>query len=121
MMDWDVLSSETVYEGRFRIVKDLLRRPDGGTQEYTWLPSGNAAAVLAFDEQGRVVLTRQYRHPLGKTIMDLPAGGIHDGNRRNTLPGVSFGKKRATNRRACRSWAPSILHLAVWGPLFLSS
>ncbi len=77
--NWQVLSSEVVYEGRFRVVKDLLRRPDGGNQEYTWVPSDGAVAVLAFDAEGRVVLTRQYRHPLGLTIFDLLAGGIKPG------------------------------------------
>ena len=81
---WQVLSSEVVYEGRFRVIRDLLRRPDGKTQDYSWLPSNGAVAVLAFDDQGRVVLTRQYRHPLRRTIIDLPAGGIEPGESEST-------------------------------------
>jgi len=76
---WEVTSSELAYDGRFKVVRDQLTRPDGGTMEYTWIPSNHAAAVLAFDAQGSVVLTRQYRHPLRRTILDLPAGGRNEG------------------------------------------
>lgn len=46
---------------------------------YEYIESINAAAVLAFTPEGKVILTRQYRHPLRKTIYDLPAGGIKPG------------------------------------------
>ena len=79
MDGWKVASSEVVYDGRFKVIKDRLKRPDGGWMEFTWIPGGDAVAVLAFDEGGRVVLTRQYRHPLQRTIFDLPAGGVEPG------------------------------------------
>jgi len=77
--EWEVVSSEVVYEGRFKVVRDVLKRLDGGNNDYTWTPAGDAVAVLAFDDEDHVVLTRQYRHPLGRTILDLPAGGVEAG------------------------------------------
>jgi ADP-ribose pyrophosphatase len=36
-------------------------------------------AIAAFTKDGKMVLTKQYRHPLRKMIHDLPAGGIRLG------------------------------------------
>jgi ADP-ribose pyrophosphatase len=36
-------------------------------------------AIAAFTEDNKMILTKQYRHPLRKLIYDLPAGGIEDG------------------------------------------
>jgi ADP-ribose pyrophosphatase len=76
MQEWELVSSEVVYDGRFKVLRDRLKRPDGGDNEYTWTPLGDAVAVLAFEADGSVVLTRQYRHPMGRVIFDLPAGGV---------------------------------------------
>jgi ADP-ribose pyrophosphatase len=77
---WSVLLREVVYDcGFFQVVRDQLRRPDGRQQDYSWLPSNGAVSVLAFDESLNLVVTRQYRHPVRKTMLDLPGGGINPG------------------------------------------
>jgi ADP-ribose pyrophosphatase len=35
--------------------------------------------VLAFDDQDRVLLVRQYRHPVGRPLLELPAGTLEPG------------------------------------------
>src|SRR4051812_50133 len=80
MSEWQVVTSEVVYEGRFTVIKDQLRWPDGTIRDYTWIDSpAGVVAVLPFDADGRVVLTKQYRHPLKRIILDLPAGGLYPG------------------------------------------
>ncbi len=76
---WQVLDSQTVYQGRLTVAKDRLLKPTGDEMDYTYLAGGEAAAVLAFTPEKQVVLTRQYRHPLRRTIFDLPAGGLQSG------------------------------------------
>jgi ADP-ribose pyrophosphatase len=77
---WTVISREVVYDCPFvQVVRDQLRRPDGSEQDYNWIPSNGAVTVLAFDSSENVVMTRQYRHPVRRTLLDLPGGGIHPG------------------------------------------
>jgi len=76
-----VLESRTVYEKRGRVVvEDLLRFADGSRHEWIYFKvSGKAVAIAAFTEDNKMILTKQYRHPFGKVILDIPAGGVKDG------------------------------------------
>lgn len=76
---WSVLASEVVFDNPITIVRDRLRKPDGSEMDYHYLTSLGSSSVLAFTEDEQVVLTQQYRHPLGQVIYDLPAGGIWAG------------------------------------------
>jgi len=60
-------------------VVDPGPEPSGTTDPYYCLlrPSGVIAFVL--DQQGRVVLVDQYRPPLGRTTLEMPAGSLNDG------------------------------------------
>lgn len=77
--DWNVLSSEVVFSNWITVVRDRLRGPGGNELDYHYLDSAGSASVLAFTDDGHVVLTRQYRHPLRRVLYDLPAGGIKPG------------------------------------------
>jgi ADP-ribose pyrophosphatase len=79
MIMWQTLKSETVYQGWLTVVRDRVVTPAGAEADWTYVAANGAAAVLAFTGEGQVVLTRQYRHPLRRTILDLPAGGIRPG------------------------------------------
>lgn len=76
---WSVIGSEVVFDDWITVVRDRLRKPDGGEMDYHYLRSKGSSAVLAFTDDERVVLTRQYRHPLRRVLYDLPAGGINAG------------------------------------------
>lgn len=74
------LATQTLLEGRFlRAVRDTVRLPDGqeATREYCLHPG--ACVVIALLDDGRVVLERQYRHPLGRVMVEFPAGKIDPG------------------------------------------
>ena len=77
--EWQILKSDIIFQNRLTVVCDELRKPDGSKMQYRYLAGRGSASVLAFTEQNQVVLTRQYRHPQRRTIFDLPAGGIHEG------------------------------------------
>ncbi len=73
--DYRVLATETVYEGRvIRLVKDTVAMPDGGDSVREVVRHPGAVAVVALDDAGDVVLLRQYRHPVGGYLWELPAG-----------------------------------------------
>jgi ADP-ribose pyrophosphatase len=74
---WEVLESNLIIDHRFiRVREDLLEHPaDGRRYRYYYLESlSNAVATVPLTDDGCVVLTRQYRHPIGCVIYDLPAG-----------------------------------------------
>ena len=58
----------------FSVYSDLVTMPGGATavRDYTRHPG--AVGVVALDDEGRVVLVRQYRHPVGRHLWELPAG-----------------------------------------------
>jgi ADP-ribose pyrophosphatase len=73
--DYRVLGTETLYEGRvIRLVKDTVAMPGGGDSVREVVRHPGAVAVVALDDSGRVVLVRQYRHPVGGYLWELPAG-----------------------------------------------
>jgi ADP-ribose pyrophosphatase len=73
--EYGVLKSETVYEGRvISLRRDTVAMPGGGDSVREVVSHPGAVAVVALDDQERVVLLRQYRHPVGAHLWELPAG-----------------------------------------------
>lgn len=71
----EVLESEEVYKGKIITIKrDTLTRGDGKNFVRETAVSSDAVAVVAIDEQGRILLIRQYRHPMGRPVWEIPAG-----------------------------------------------
>jgi len=71
-----VRTTERVANRVFRVVTDEVRMPDGATAARDYLHHVGAVGVVALDEAGRVVLVRQYRHPVRRELWELPAGLI---------------------------------------------
>jgi len=72
---WPVVSSAEALRSRLLTVRiDKVRFPDGKSAEREVVQHPGAAAVLAIDETDRVLLIRQYRHPVGHLLWEIPAG-----------------------------------------------
>jgi 8-oxo-dGDP phosphatase len=72
---WPVLSSEEVMRGAIiRVRRDVVLMPDGDAAGREMVEHPGAVAVLALDEAGRVLLIRQYRHPVQALLWEIPAG-----------------------------------------------
>ena len=64
-----------IYKGRIVDLRvERVNLPNGTAVDLELMHHVGAAAVLAADEQGRVVLIHQYRHAAGGYIWELPAG-----------------------------------------------
>ena len=73
--EYRVLASETVYDGRiFSLHRDTVAMPGGGDSVRDVVRHPGAVTVVALDDDDRVVLLRQYRHPVGRYLWELPAG-----------------------------------------------
>ncbi|MET7879801.1 NUDIX hydrolase [Micromonospora profundi] len=72
---YEVRSRDEHYRGRiFDVVTDEVTMPGGGTALRDIVRHVGAVAVVALDDAGQVVLIRQYRHPVGRHLWELPAG-----------------------------------------------
>jgi 8-oxo-dGTP pyrophosphatase MutT (NUDIX family) len=70
-----VVESREIYRGRVIGLRvDKVQMPDGRVAVREVVEHVGAVAVVALDEADRVVLIRQYRHPTGKYLLELPAG-----------------------------------------------
>jgi len=75
-----IVESQVIYDKHGRhIVEDVLEFADGSRHEWVYFKGSGAVAIAAFTEDKKMVLTKQYRHPFGRAIYDIPAGGIQDG------------------------------------------
>jgi ADP-ribose pyrophosphatase len=77
-----VVDSEVVHRGRYiKFRVDTIERADGsrGTRDVVGHPG--AVAVLALDDDGRLLMVRQWRVPAGRALLEIPAGtlDVHDG------------------------------------------
>jgi ADP-ribose pyrophosphatase len=70
----EVVASELVYEGRVWNVRSDTVRYGGGEMVRQYVAHPGAAAVVAIDDEGRVVLIQQYRHPIRSRDWEIPAG-----------------------------------------------
>jgi 8-oxo-dGDP phosphatase len=73
--EFRVVTSEPVYDGRvISLRRDTVAMPGGGDSVREVVHHPGAVAVVALDDDGDVVLLRQYRHPVGRHLWELPAG-----------------------------------------------
>jgi len=72
---YEVTASREIYRGRVLSVRaDTVRMPGGGQAVREVVQNLGAVAVVAVDADDRVVLIRQYRHPVRRMLWELPAG-----------------------------------------------
>jgi ADP-ribose pyrophosphatase len=65
----------TVYSGRLLTIhEDDVRLVDGTPAKREVVAHPGAVAIVAIDADGRVVLVRQWRHPVDRALWELPAG-----------------------------------------------
>jgi ADP-ribose pyrophosphatase len=73
--EWPVVSSAELFRGRLVTVRtDKVRMPDNQVAERDVVIHPGAVAVLALDDAQQVLLIRQYRHPVGRLLWEIPAG-----------------------------------------------
>jgi ADP-ribose pyrophosphatase len=65
----------TIHSGRLISVhQDTVRLADGTEARREVVEHRGAVALVALDASGRVILVRQWRHPVGRALWELPAG-----------------------------------------------
>jgi ADP-ribose pyrophosphatase len=74
------IDTQDLYGGIFLNMKrDTVRMPDGSEAVREYLTHPGAVAIVALLDDGRVVLERQYRYPVARVCMEIPAGKLDPG------------------------------------------
>jgi len=75
-----VLSSREVYRGNVLSLRvDEIELSEGRSAVREVVEHPGAVVIAAVDEHQRVYLVRQYRHPIGRDLLELPAGMLEMG------------------------------------------
>ncbi|SOD87609.1 NUDIX hydrolase [Streptomyces sp. Ag109_G2-15] len=73
--EWEIRATETPFRGNKTSVRtDDVVMPDGSVVRRDYQVHPGSVAVLALDEEDRVLLIRQYRHPVRQKLWEIPAG-----------------------------------------------
>ena len=74
------LDSKIVYDGKLLTVYcDKVELPNGREARREFIRHPGAVAVVPVTPEGNIVLVRQYRYPVGKTMLEVPAGKLDKG------------------------------------------
>lgn len=74
---YEIVTREQYHIGRIHVVKDTLKI-DGQLYPYTFTTSRDSVCVFPVCEEG-IVIIEQYRHSLNQWVLEIPAGGIDEG------------------------------------------
>ncbi|MFD9034476.1 NUDIX domain-containing protein [Streptomyces sp. NPDC059567] len=73
--EWQVVATTTPFQGKKTSVRtDDVVMPDGTVARRDYQVHPGSVAVLALDDQDRVLLLKQYRHPVRQKLWEIPAG-----------------------------------------------
>jgi ADP-ribose pyrophosphatase len=76
----ETLSSRSIFEGRaVRVRVDTVRTHDGRETVREIVEHDECVAVVAVDNDGHILLVRQFRKPVEMELLEIPAGGIDPG------------------------------------------
>ena len=107
-----LIQGEQVYQGHFLDVRrDRIRLPSGESAHREYIVHPGAVMVVPMLDDGRLVVERQFRYPLGRVVLEFPAGKLDAGE--PPLHCAVRELAEETGYRA-REWARAgILHNAI--------
>lgn len=78
---WVVLGEQTPFENKWvKVRTQRLRLPDGREYEYSLVDRPHqGVGIILFDDEGRLLIEREYRHGVGEVVWQFP-GGLIDGD-----------------------------------------
>ena len=74
-MNFKLIESQEIFSGRaIKLWLEQVEYPDGRRVSIEVLKHPGSIAILPLDDQGQIWFVRQYRHPTGGLLLELPAG-----------------------------------------------
>ena len=107
-----LVEATQVWRGRLLDVRrDRVRLPDGSEATREYIAHPGAVMVVPLHDDGSLVLERQWRHPLARTLLEFPAGKLDPGE-----SSLQCAQRELLEETGCRAreWAfACTLHNAV--------
>ena len=80
MADEKTLSSQTIYQGRaIKLRVDTVQTASGRQTTREIVEHADCVAIVAVDAEDNILLVNQFRKPVEKELLEVPAGGIDAG------------------------------------------
>lgn len=74
------VSAQRLYEGKvINLRRDMVLLPNGNQASREVVEHPGAVAVVPVLPDGRVLMVRQFRHPVGEILLEIPAGKLSPG------------------------------------------
>ena len=74
------VESKVVYQGKVLSLRlDDVTLPNGKSSKREVVEHAGAVTVVAVTNEQKVLLVKQYRYPVGEVLLELPAGGLNQG------------------------------------------
>jgi ADP-ribose pyrophosphatase len=106
------VTSTQVYRGSFLDVRrDIVRLPDAGEASREYIVHPGAVVVVPLLPDDRLLMVRQWRHPLGRVMLEFPAGKLEAGEPPLTCAIRELGEE--TGHRAAEWARAGLLHNAI--------
>lgn len=72
------LASREIFDGKImHVFEDTVQLPDGKSASREYMRHVGAVCVVPLLDDGRVLLERQYRYPVGEVMVEIPAGKLN--------------------------------------------
>ena len=72
------VSSEEIYDGQVvHLYKDIAQLPNGKTAVRETIRHIGAVGIVPLTGDGKVIMEKQYRYPLGRVVTEIPAGKLN--------------------------------------------
>ena len=111
----EVLESQTVYEGKIMsIQRDKLTRGDDNIFIRETAVAGDAVGIVALDDKGRILLVRQYRHPMRRPVWEIPAGRMDVEGERPEMTALRELREETDTEAASVEFLTVFLNSAGW-------
>jgi len=79
-MGFKIIDSNNVFSGRaIKLWRERVAYPDGREVAIEVIKHPGSIGILPLDDQGQIWFVRQYRHPTGGLLLELPAGTLEAG------------------------------------------
>ncbi|MDQ6680744.1 MAG: NUDIX hydrolase [Pseudomonadota bacterium] len=108
----DTLESVQVYRGDFlQVRRDRVRLPDGAAAHREYVVHPGAVMVVPLLDDGRLLIERQWRYPMGRAMLEFPAGKLEPGEPVLTCAVRELAEE--TGYRATEWARAGVLHNAI--------
>jgi ADP-ribose pyrophosphatase len=115
------ISSETIVQGGMLVVKrDQVLLPSGGNSQREYIIHPGAVVIIAMLDTGNLILERQFRYPLNRVFIELPAGKIDpneaplETGQRELLEETGYSAKEWTylaSQYPCIGYSNEVIHI----------